>query len=496
MTTADRSERGIALILVLIFSILLYVLVTELVVTARSARSTGENDALLARMQNHMVYTLGQVEEQLEDDLLASSAGDGAAAGGIPGLGGLASAGGLPDEAGGAAAEEGNDADSSQDPWYEPTGYSDDDLTTYAWVEDENRKFNILAMVSPDRDFADESRQRFVRLIDYLREGTQLDLSPSHGEEMATAIIEWLKGLNRTEAIPRPLLKSDGERFESEITVPLHLDELMMLPGISADLFFDQVLDGRVIQGLESVLTVYTSLQFDPGKPDPNAPLPEEPPPDAGGDGASPEGEQPQGVGIRININTATPPVLRCLFPPAEVPESVIDAILRYRNEEVEEDPDAEGTGGIDDYLGDMALGTTVKHKIFTGIEDLEELPEFANLPDPEIKQKFADLTTVQSDVFSVHMASVFKRNEERRIFVLRRARSILVRLSDREDDVLHPLILLEERQGMRVMPSDFPDDFNDLDFYSSMDQLDDFAQEERRWNPFFVDFYRVDLNR
>ena len=45
-----RSESGVALILVLIFTVLLYAIVADLVTTARTARLTGENEALIAQV--------------------------------------------------------------------------------------------------------------------------------------------------------------------------------------------------------------------------------------------------------------------------------------------------------------------------------------------------------------------------------------------------------------------------------------------------------------
>ncbi len=500
-----RSQRGIALIMVLIFVVLLYVLVAELVVTARLARLSGENEALLARMQNHMTYTLSQVEEQLVDDLMASAAGSGAGLGAAPGMGDLGNAlpgmapggeSGLPGEGEGEGAGEGaSAADSSQDSWYEPTGYADDDLTTYVWVEDENRKFNILTLLSPDREFAEASRERLVRLIDAMREGTEFDLSSTHGHDLARYIVEWMEGRGRTEAMPRPPLKSDQE-LGVEQTPMLHLDDLLLLREVTEDIFYNKVLDGRLIPGLESVLTVYTSQVMDPGVPgqnpagpdgnaDPAAAAP--PVPEPVDPNAPPE--QPIGLGVRININTASRPVLRSLFSTHEVPDSVIEAILRYRNEEVED----TGDGGYGDEAtyADFDLGATVRRKIFEEVADLEQLPEFENLGNPEIKQQFMDLVTTKSDVFSVHMASMFKRNEERRVFVLRRSRSVLMRIESGEDVVLHPLILMEERKNaLRVSPVDFPDEWSELDYFSELDDMDQFAREERRWNPFFLEFY------
>ena len=493
----DSSESGIALVMVMIFTVLLYVLVAELVVTSRMQRLTGENEALLSRMRNHMAYTLAEIEEQLKDDLAAGAAEQGAA----PGLGDLAGPGfGDPGAGGGEGGEEepANDADSSQDAWFEPAAYADDDLTTYVWVEDENRKFNILTLVSPDQEFAEESRHRFIRLIDYMRDATEYDLSPMDGESMANAIIEWLNAGNRTEMLPRPPLKSDDEERQfADVSIPLHLDELLLLRGIDEEVFFDKVLDEKLIPGLESVLTVYTSMATDPGDPDDPSSTPAPTSGEEGGEtaadpNASSEPGSPIGVGIRININTAPRAVLRCLFPEHVIPEPVIDAILRHRNEEVEETDDPEsGLVSGAEYYGDLDLGEDVKRKIFNSVEDLEELPEFQNMANLEAKEQFYELITTKSDVFSVHMASLFKRNDEHRIYVLRRSRSILMRLDDGEEGALHPLILLEERNGLRVMPVDFPEESTYLDYQQNLNEMDDFSQEERKWNPFFLEFYR-----
>lgn len=502
----DARERtaveGMALVLVLIFTILLYVLTAELVTTARLARLTGENDALLARMRVHMQYTLTQAEEMLLDDV-QSGEGEGPA-GGMAGLvGAAASGGGAEGAAPGGGEDPAANADSSQDAWFEPTGYADDDLTTYVWIEDENRKFNLLTLASPDPEFARESRERFVRLIDYLRDETEFDLSRSDGDRLARNILDWLESQKRTEDLPRPPLKSDDEE-RRELSAPLQLEDLLMVEGVTRDLFYDKVIDGRVVLGLESVLTVYTSLAFDPGDPEQNAnpnPVPNgapaaggaasgaSSPPGAAGPAAAPA---PQGVGVRINLNTAPRPVLRCLFSEYEIPRTTIEAILRYRNEEEEVE---ENEGGEASGLSDYVPGERPKRKIFTSVEDLEQIREFANLPDPEVKARFLALVTVKSDVFTIHMASLYKRNEERRDFVMRRARSVVVRLENDDEGSLYPIVLLEERpDALRVMPVDFyEDETRDLMRLGEMDQ---FTREERAWDPFLVDFYKVDWRR
>src|SRR5262249_55060043 len=135
---------------------------------------------------------------------------------------------------------------------------------------------------------------------------------------------------------------------------------LLMVPSVTEDLFFDKVIDGKIYRGLESVITVWTSLQMDPGDPEKNArnaaaaaasgqapPAANQPAGGSKSGGANTGGSnppdpnapppQPVGEGIRININFAPRPVLRSLMPAGRMPDSVIDAIIKWRNEE---DPD------------------------------------------------------------------------------------------------------------------------------------------------------------
>jgi hypothetical protein len=514
-----------ALIMVLIFTILLYAMTAELVTTAQTARLTGENDVLIARMRSHMEYVLAQTEETLLADVASEegaadpAAGLGGALGGAaPAAGGAA--GGLP---GGAPEEEPDPAtiaDGSQDAWFEPQGYPENDITTYVWVEDENRKFNILSLVSSDEEFARKSRERFVRLIDFLRDGTDDDVTRADAEGLADNLETWMKGRLRTEALPRPPLKSDDEE-RSEITLPLQLDELLLLPNVDDELFFDKVWEDEVLLGLESVLTVYTSLVFDPGDPDDPATQNRAQQPGAAGAagaagsagapaaggqappggeaaagaGSSEEPSQPQGVGIRININTASRPVLRCLFSPSELPDSVIEAILRWRNEPVEEDPLNPSSSLPEDYFGGIRSGTEEKRKMFTDLAELDEIPEFKNIADPKIKDEFLLLVGVESDVFTLHMASLYKRNEDTRTYVLQRSRSVLVRVDEGDEPYLHPIVLHEERSGLRVMPVDFPEE-DLLAKSSAFAEMDAFSEEERAWNPFYIDFFRPNEER
>jgi hypothetical protein len=215
---------------------------------------------------------------------------------------------------------------------------------------------------------------------------------------------------------------------------------------------------------------------------------------------SSDEPKQLAGLGIKININTATRPVLRCLLSPSQMPDAVIEAILRYRNEEAPEEEQLEEAGGealsgsgASSLLSNpdgVQTGDRPQLQVFATPEDLEKVPEFANIASAEIKQQFLDLITTKSDVFSIHMASLVKRDEENRVFVLRRARSLVMRFESGETVMLHPLIRLEAREGVRVFPYDFPKEELEAQRMRRHD-MDEFAIEERDWNPFYLEFYR-----
>lgn len=532
-STAPR-ECGVALVLALIFSILLYILVAELVVSSRMIRATGENDALLARMRNLMSYQLADAEQQLADDLAGQLSGE-EGGGGAGGLGGLPTEGAGAAPAGGEGEQAEEDpstkCDSSRDAWYHPTAHADEDITTYVWVEDENRKFNLLSLWCEDEKFAEFSRDRLVRLLDCLREDTEFDLSTGDAERIAMEVKDWAKRPS-LDAIPRPLLKSDDER-RPELTLPMHLDELLMLPSINEDLFFDKVLDGRVYLGLESVLTIWTSLVTDPGDPEKLARIgardavrstangessaaggsspggsaagSSSPGGSAAGGGApgkrggglAPRAEnepppEPEGLGTRININTASYPVLRALFPSDKIPDRVIDAILRFRNELDEEEmlklQEGESSTEATDF-GDLRLGAEQKFKFFETPDQLEEVEEFKTLADQEAKTAFLNAISTKSDVFTIHLATLHKRSDENRVYVMRRARSVVLRTDQDGEAAMVPLVPFEERKGLRVQPVDLQDERADQ-FSTIYAEMDQYAQEERAWNPFLIDFY------
>lgn len=511
-TAASDSERGVALVMALIFSILLYILVAELVVSSRMVRATGENDALLARMRTQLQYQLVEAEEKLLADLVgqademgAEGGAEGGAAGALGGLAGAAAATGGGEGEGGEGEEAEEDptsvCDSSRDAWFEPVGHPDNDLTTYVWIEDENRKLNLLTLWSPDDEFAQVSRDRMIRLIDGLREDTEFDVSSGDATMIVQSIIDWGNRPN-TEQMPTPELKTDDELMR-EFHAPLHLDELMMLPLVTSDLFFDKALDKLFYPGLESVLTIWTATVVDPGDPEKLArqraargepALEPEAGKQPGGEGLGDEPpQQPEGLGIRVNVNTASRAVLRALFDPIRVSDRVIDGIIRYRNEideEASEEADTENAAESADF-GEMQLGSQPLYKFFEAIGDLDEVEEFEQISDDEVKSEIKNALTTQSEVFSIHMASLFKRSgaEDNRVYLVRRARSIVMRLEEGDEGKIVPLIPFEERVGLRLKPVELQGDIA-LDFTAQYMDMDQYAQEERAWNPFLIDFY------
>lgn len=502
-TAQAEQERGVALVMALIFSILLYILVAELVVSSRMVRATGENDALLARMQTQMQYQLVEAEEKLLSDLAGQAAAGEEGMGGLPGgLPGAGEGSPLGEGEGEGEAEEDptSKCDSSRDSWFEPVGHPDNDLTTYIWIEDENRKFNLLSLWSPDEEFKRLSRERLIRLIDVLREDTEYDVASSDASMIVNEIVEWGRRPS-TEQMPVPELKSRNEN-DRDFHVMLHLDELMMLPSVTPGLFFDKVIDKRHHPGLESVLTIWTSLKPDPGDPEKLArqraargePAPEPAPePENPSPNGEPVAEQPEGLGIKVNVNTAPYAVLRGLFDPIKVPDRIIDAIIRYRNEldeEATEEAQTESDLESSEF-GDMQLGNQPLYQFFETVDDLEEVEEFAQIPDEDIKTQIKMALTTKSDIFSIHMASLYKRNEseEHRVYLVRRARSIVMRIDEGEEGSIVPLIPFEERIGLRVKPVDMQEEML-LDFTERYMDMDQFSREERAWNPFLIDFY------
>ncbi len=529
----SRPEEGIALVLVLLIIVILYVVTTQVVYTSRLEDFSSRNEAILARMDLAMDQALKSAFQALKDDLAqggAEGAGPGGAGPALPGgAGGLPAKGpaGAPGGGGPGGEQEGGEpCDSKNDEWVHPETYVDKEISVYTYVVDENRKFNLLSILSPDQDFARESMERLVRLLDLFREDTDWDLSRGDAEMIAEEIKDYMQGLTRPEEFGSPEQISDQEGETTKL--PKSLDELLVLPHVDANLLYDQIRGDQFYPGLSSVLTVWTSQTF-PELPQPEglrgrvqavpgalgkkggAGSSKAPPGKGGAKGGKAGGEEgagnkeaegePLGVGIRINVNTAPRAVLKCLLPDAVLPAQVIEAILEYRNEEVPQDetaPQGEtGAGGGDSLASleqDLLGNTKTKTRVFSTLDDLDKVDEFKNWMDEEAKKKFLSLLTTKSDVFTIHLAATVKINEEKHVVYVRRARCVVRReeSGESQDAQIFVILPFEERGEQLVV--DYPD-FPDLERerMQSMEFTGEFADltaEDLYWNPFRFEFY------
>lgn len=507
------GERGIALILVLLIVVLLYILVAEVVTRSTFDSMTSQNQTQEAGIRAALRLALVKAKQELADDTGGGDEGEGggaAAMGGLGGAGGAAAVGG--GEAPGGAAEEAEAGDSSRDAWFLPKSiYDDNRISVYAWIEDENRKFNVLNLLSPDEDYAEISRQRLMRILDKIWEDTEEDLSGSEAESWANDIRDWLRGAARNDDRPGPPIKrrasdKEGGRFEQEKNFEaLSLGELRLIPRIPEEVFDDRILGEEILLGLDAVLTVYTSLATDPGDGEANAG--QQPgaaaPAGAGQGGAIPGAggaEGPGGLGQltvlepgpRININTAPRVVLRALEDEDVLPDTVLDAILRYRNEvdeEAQEAAEGENSERDTDELLQGDLQTKLKY--FPGLDELSEVKEYKNLPESLEKKRFETMLTTKSHVFTIHLAALYKRDEAGRSFSITRARSVVVRIEDGEEMVVQELIPLHRDGSLRIRVEDFPEEAEErLQDQRNEEMMDDFMREENAWNPFMRAFF------
>lgn len=465
--TKNSQQRGVILILTLFVVLITFALVSQLTLRTSVSYQTANNSANRTRMEYAAVTAGEEILRILGDDMPAGTDGDGAmdsladatteAPGTDAGIGANSE-----EEGEGEEEDDGSNSDSFQDEWARPARYTLGNIEVHAFVQDENSKLNLLTLFDPDEEVADEARERFVRILDYLREDMETDLDQQEATMILDELVAWVEGDARDLDFPPPLRHSvtravtvtsevseessgpGGTSSETtgteeeivELYLPYSLEELMLLEHVDEDLFYDQLRrDDEIAPGLESVLTLYTSLALDSPETespaddgtgavgeDPGTTDPEQDSgfnPDEEGDGSSTNAQYegglddlldaPPGLGLTININTAHPAVLHGLMARADMPEFIIDSILRYRNE-VDEEALAEQGGEEEDYdLVELERSIyqedePVPHRYFRNLEDLTEVEGWEDRLDPEQAERFQALVGVQSDVFSIYL--------------------------------------------------------------------------------------------
>lgn len=454
------------LILTLFVVMITFALVTQLTIRTSVAYQTAHNSADRTRMEYAAITAGDEILRILADDMPASEEGDGAmdsladatgeGAGTDAGIGGPGEGEGEEEE------DDGSNSDSFEDEWARPARFTLGDIEVHAFVQDENSKLNLLTLFDPDPELADEARARFVRILDFLRDDMDDDLDSQEATMILDELVAWVEGDARDLDFPPPrrhsvtravvvstestsasedstgpTAQNDEPVTEEEVIelfLPYSLEELMLLEHVTEELFYDQLRpNDEIAPGLESVLTLYTSLALDP--PETESPEDEgDALGDAGADtsgfqadGDSATGEDENvvttnfegglddmldagaGIGLKFNINTAHPAVLHGLLPREEMPEFIIDSILRYRNE-VDEEAVAEQQGEDADY-DEVELERSIyrddeptPHRYFRNLEDLNQVEGWEDRLDPEQAERFQGMVGVQSDVYSIYL--------------------------------------------------------------------------------------------
>jgi hypothetical protein len=198
-----------------------------------------------------------QVDDQLLQDG-QNSEGASAAPGGAGGAGAPAPAAASPAAAAGAGGAT-PPCDSRKDEWARPQRTTLNEIRLRILVQDEDSKINVLNMLNPDEKEAQAAFDRVVKVLDLCREGTQADIDAHTAEQMARAMLEYMKQ-RRDSKVPRPALLSDDTKNPDQ-GLPLSLKEFAALPPFDESHFRDfRDSDGKIVHSIGSFLTVWSSV--------------------------------------------------------------------------------------------------------------------------------------------------------------------------------------------------------------------------------------------
>ena len=459
------------------------------------------NQGTLSNMDLAIESAFLKVYEDLKADAAEDSGGGGGGAGGGFGGGG---AGAAPDAGGGGAT------DSSKDSWAKPGRTEINELQLRFYYQDEDSKYNILAMLTEDEDEAEKARDRVIRILDLCREGTEDDLDRGDAESMADAMLDHMQ--RRSESmLPRPELLSDDEEDE-DLGLPMSLREFVVLPEFHPSHFRDyRDENGDVVHSIGSFLTLWTSLTTvdeasqsgatnpsgtgnsqgtggSPQAPDNSTTTtssgtgPGQDELSAGsGDGAPgvPDNTPGDGAGAtpsaadtsapKININRAPVAVLKALMDDRDVDSRFWDAMIEYRNEEDEEaTEDSDEESPVDEFGNEIIV-----RKIFNSVNDVAQLDGWDNL-EPIVQAELRALLDVKSDVFSVYITArrstadsgdtnfyvdeqSVEEDEQLGLDLLRTVRCIVWRRTEGDEAEIIPLVRWEVLDYVPFEVLDYP---------------------------------------
>ncbi len=340
----SHGEAGVALILVFLSLLVLVVVAGEMSITSSVDRSLAQSE--LSEMRHDFAARAGLevARSLLIQDLYEETERQARAAERR-----------CPAERDAFAADCA--ADSLQDVWADPKACRltiAADIQVRLRITDEDSKINLLWLACRDARTRTLWKERVVQLLDALREGTAHDLSPAEAESLGDNLEDWFTGdFPRPLPVPRQstMRKSESrlvwseerfqERLHAPVVFPLGLDELVHVPGLSADLLDGRGLGDAYLPGLRDVATVWSCLVYDP-----HDVLQEEPfvwpfMKEQKGWQAKQEKrrqareilreeETRHGNNGRVNVNTACYAVLRALLPPESLSDSGVRAIVAF----------------------------------------------------------------------------------------------------------------------------------------------------------------------
>ena len=409
-----NPRRGAALMLSFLVLIVLILIVQQISYSTRTDERVSRNEETLIAMDQAIESILLQVYEDLLMDAGSGDGGDAGGGDGNPFGGGGGDASGFGGDGGGAT-------DSREDDWARPQRTELNELQIRILVQDEDSKFNILSILTEDEEEADKAFERLVRVIEFSRKGTRLEIDGGDARRMATAMLEFMNR-RRDQYLPAPELLSDDPENE-DIGLPLTLREFVAIdPDLFPEALFKDVRDedGNVVHAISSFLTTTSSLTTESEDNGGGGGEGASQTPDDGDDGDE-DGEQPptasgaapaaepDSADGRINVNTAPPAVLKALLDDREVPYRFWDDVIEFRNEPQEDEEDIpDDEIPVDEYGEEI-----IAKKFFESLDQLNEIDDWINL-EPIRQGELQNLLKVQSSVFSIYITARRATGEER----------------------------------------------------------------------------------
>lgn len=447
--TTSTPRRGAALLLSFLVLMVIIAVVYQLNRSTGIDQQVAHKDYLMTKMELAIESAFLEVAEQLKEDAQLKSGGEGGGegAGDLPG-------GDMGGGGGDAGDPESNpDAvDSQMDDWAQIASTSFDDVNLRILIVDEDRKYNILNMLTADEEEAQEAFDRVVRILDLCREGTLADISSGDADEMARVMRDHM--LERdTSFLPRPAATLSDDPENTSLGIPLTMREFVALEPFTEDHFrdyFDR--DGKRVHSIDAFLTIYTSPAVGP----------------LGAEG----GTTTSSGGYSVNVNTAPLAVLASLFDQRDIGTRTWDQVLDYRNREEERKPDEEDVEPVLDEFGQEII----QKRIFDSLEELQELPDWDSL-EGDVRTKAESLLKVESDVFSVYItARYLTAAESNRIYEFqsraeqeeyersgrhfsRTVHAVFWRREGQEDIEMVPLLRWDVLDYSPLPVLDYPDD-------------------------------------